>query len=302
MKFVQGTTLFTLFVAKWSGKITAEDTDYSPDGVKTPKKLLERGRKPIYPPSKLTIFDTLRKRAEAILLANGVRYMKGFAIPDKRVDDVVAELEDIKLQFNNAFKDVANNFEAYRDTWLAENQEFENVIRHLVTKESVMDKFEFAFYASKIQPLEGFEVPDEVVGNQVLHEVSLLCKDEADRLVDRKTKIKRQELVDKLEPMINKLDLLSFGDSRMLKLLSEFKALSGAIPVDVEVFEADALIISNVIMFLSTCSSPARMEAILNGDFSVATMLQKLNSHDDDQEEVVIAPVTTTTANVGAFF
>jgi|TARA_R110000782_G_scaffold263717_1_gene356499 hypothetical protein len=300
MDFINGTTLVTLHIRKWSGKITAEDADYNPAGELPPAKLLERGRKPIFPPKALTVFDTLRKQADSLLLAKGVRFMKGIAIHNDHVDDVVTELEKIKAEFDTRLEDVLDNFDRYREDWLLENQEFESVIKRFISKENVLDRFEFEFYLSRIQPMEGYAVPEEKISNQVLHEVSQLCKTEADRLVERRNPIKSDDLKGKLAPMIEKLDTLSFGNGRVLKLLSEFKTLEGAIP-EMESFDVDSTIRANVIAFLSTCSSSARLEAVINDSFSVNSMLVGM-SHGNVVAQAANNNATQTLAQSGAFF
>lgn len=304
MEFIKGVTLFTLFVSKWSGHITAEDTDYNPDGVEVPKNLLKRGRKPIYPPKKLTIFDTLRKQAEAILLKRGVRYMKGFAIPNEFVNETINELEAVKQKFAAYQKDVVDHFDEYRQEWLTENQEFEYVIKRMITKESVLGKFEFEFCLSKLEHTEGYSIPEEKISNQILHEVAQLCKSESELLVERKQRIKPQDLVDKFQPMIEKLDCLSFGNSKILSLLAEFKAFEAAIPKDEEFIEMDHAFIANAITFLSVCSSTQRMGAIINGTFSVSEMLAKTASKESEPvfKQAVETIQQQTTANTGAFF
>lgn len=302
MDFINGTTLFTLHIRKWSGKITAEDADYNPAGELPPAKLLERGRKPIFPPKALTIFDTLRKQAEKALLAKGVRFMKGFAVPNEHVDEVLNELKDLERQFHAGVKDVMDNFDHHRDNWIAENQEYESLLKRLIPKDTVQDRFEFEFYVSRVQPLEGHEVPEEKIGNQVLHEVCQICKAEADRLVARKGLIDSGELKDKLAPMTEKLDALSFGNSRVLKLLSEFKALEAAIPDGEEYQQAESMR-ANVITFLSTCSSLARLEAVINGDFSVNSMIGDVNGKSITEKTTSnYNQPTQTLASAGAFF
>ena len=135
--------------------------------------------------------------------------------------------------------------------------------------------------------------------NQVLHEVGQLCKVEADRLVERKSDIESEELKGKLTPMIDKLDALSFGNGRVLKLLREFQTLQEAIP-ELDTFDVTASIRANVITFLSTCSSSIRLEAVISGDFSVNSMLIGMNGR-----HIAVAAnnnATQTIASNGAFF
>lgn len=293
MDFVHQTTLFTLHIRKWSGKVTAEDADYNPAGELPPAKLLERGRKPIFPPKALTVFDALRKQAETVLLEKGVRHMKGYAVHNDYRDEAVTKLTQIQSKYNESLEAVITNFDSYRHEWLDQNREFEKVIDRYISKESVHNRFSFEFYLSQIEPIPGFEMPQEKISNQVLHEVGQLCKLEADRLVERKGLIRGEELRNKLNPMIEKLDILSFGDSRVLKLLSEFKILQAAIPL-----EANESMPSAVITFLSTCSSANRLESVITGNFSVSDMLIGMNVNSVVKE----AQQQPTLAHVGAYF
>ena len=75
----------------WSAraKLTAEDfgeTELPPD------ELASLGSKKICDPNKLKVFSKLKKRATTMLDRNGVRFLSGWAIPEEKAGDIIAEL------------------------------------------------------------------------------------------------------------------------------------------------------------------------------------------------------------------
>ncbi|MFP3441958.1 DUF3150 domain-containing protein, partial [Pantoea sp. SIMBA_133] len=81
------------------------------DGKLPPQKLLDLGRKKIFPPKALDPLLSKRKSAERACLAEGTRFMGGFAVRDEAIDDVVAKLETVKAGFKSALQQFLNDFD-----------------------------------------------------------------------------------------------------------------------------------------------------------------------------------------------
>ena len=236
MEFIRGTTLVHLKMRCWGGeKKASRDSDIhlGADGKMPPEKLLDLGRKKIFPPKALDPLMSKRKAAERACLAEGTRFMGGFAVPDDVVEGLLAKLEDIKEMFYSELQVFLADFDRNKEAWIAENDEFAHIIRDQVPdRETVSKSFEFSIKLYKLQPLEGFEPDENEVANQILHEVGLTCKQMSDRMLDRKRSISGKNLSEQLDPLIKKLDTLSFGNGRILKVLNEFFALQKAIPME----------------------------------------------------------------------
>ena len=56
-------------------------------------------------PESLRIFSTLKSRAFTFLDRHGVRFMSGWAIPEDKAGDIVAELISIRDEFRAAKED-----------------------------------------------------------------------------------------------------------------------------------------------------------------------------------------------------
>jgi hypothetical protein len=252
-----------------------------------------------------------RKAAERACLAEGTRFMGGFAVPDDVVEGLLAKLEDIKETFYSELQVFLADFDRNKEAWIAENDEFAHIIRDQVPdRETVSKSFEFSIKLYKLQPLEGFEPDENEVANQILHEVGLTCKQMSDRMLDRKRSISGKNLSEQLDPLIKKLDTLSFGNGRILKVLNEFFALQKAIPM--EMIDQDHPTFGQVLTFLSMCSDSDKLERIIDGQFSVSKLIEGMKRSVTVSSSSGPAPtipkstqpaaVTTHTITAGAYF
>ena len=284
MEFIHGTTLVYLKMRCWSGeKKASRDSDIhlGTNGKMPPQKLLDLGRKKIFPPKALDPLLNKRKQAERACLAEGTRFMGGFAVRDEVIDDVVSKLETIKESFASALQQFLNDFERNKESWITENEEYAHIFRNQVPdREAVARAFQFEFKLYKLEPLEGFE-PDEVeIADQILHEVGQECREMSNRLMERKNAISGKTILKQLTPLISKLDTLSFGNGRILKVLDEFRTLEDSIPD--ERIDQDHPCFSRVLTFISMCADDKKLERIVSGDFSVTKLIEGLKKEVSD--------------------
>ncbi|HDZ37931.1 MAG TPA: DUF3150 domain-containing protein, partial [Marinobacter sp.] len=234
--------------------------------------------------------------------AQGTRFMGGFAVRDDAIDDVVARLETVKQSFESALQQFLNDFDRNKEDWITENDEYAHIIRDQVPdRETVANAFKFEFKLYKLQPLEGFE-PDEVeIADQILHEIGLSCREMSDRLLERKRAISGQNLSKQLDPLVSKLDTLSFGNGRILRVLSEFRALRESIPA-VRI-DQDHPCFGRVLTFLTMCSDDKKLECIVNGQFSVTRLIEGLRT-DVSESGASLASTTPkpSVVSTGAYF
>lgn len=281
MEFIRGTTLVHLKIRAWSGQKKAsrdQDIKLGIDGKMPPKNLLDLGNKKIFMPKALDPMDRLRKSAERACGSIGTRFMGGYAIPDAKVDELVSQLEVVQEKYGQEVQDFLNSFESNRDAWLLEEdvQEYAHIIRHQIPdKDRVSNAFNFEFKLYKLDPVPGYEPDESEIANQVLHEIGMTCKDMSKRLLERKTAISGSKLFEQLDPVIDKLDALSFGNGRLLKILDEFEALQKSIPLSDRIDNAHATF-GHALTFLSMCSDSDKLERILDGSFSVVQMIHSM--------------------------
>lgn len=286
MDFIRGTTLVYLKIRCWGGEIKANrdsDIKIGFDGKIPPKELLDLGRKKIHPPKSLDPLSSKRKAAERVCLAVGTRFEGGYAIPDESVDGLIVKLKEIESQFELELQKFLASFDERREEWIKANIEFEHIFRNQIPdKETVENSFKFGFSPYKLQPIEGFEPDETEVANQVLHEVGLTCKSMSDRMMDRKRPINGERLRKQLDPLINKLDTLSFGNGRILSVLGEFNVLRESIPM--ELIDQEDSTFGQVLTFLSMCSDSDKLERIINGEFSVSKLIEGMRKTNNVAE------------------
>ncbi len=312
MEFIRGTTLVHLKIRCWSGEKKASrdnDIQLGANGKIPPQKLLDIGRKKIFPPSALDPLLNRRKAAERACLSDGTRFMGGYAVPDSAVDTIVEKLNVIKAEFYEKLAIFIADFERNKDAWIKDNTEFAHIIRDQVPdKETVEKSFEFTFTLYKINPLEGFEPDENEVANQVLHEIGLTCKEMSDRMLDRKRSISGKNLYEQLDPLIKKLDTLSFGNGRLLKVVNEFLALQISIPM--ELIDQDHPTFGHVLTFLSMCADTNKLEKLIDGSFSVTKLIngiQRASSTVSSGGSTPVVPQSTqsslfSSSTSGAYF
>lgn len=277
MEFICGTTLVHLKMRCWGGEKKASrdnDIHLGTDGKLPPQKLLDLGRKKVFPPQALDPLMNKRKAAERACLAEGTRFMGGFAVPDDAIEGLKPKLDEIKEMFYSDLQVFLADFERNKEAWIndEENREFAHILRDQVPdRETVAESFHFSFKLYKLQPLEGFSPDEDEVANQILHEVGLTCKQMSDRMLDRKRSISGKNLSEQLDPLVKKLDTLSFGNGRILKVLNEFFALQKAIPM--EIIDQDHPTFGQVLTFLSMCADSNKLERIIEGQFSVSKLI-----------------------------
>lgn len=312
MDFIRGTTLVHLKMRCWGGEKKASrdsDINVGQGGNLPPKKLLDLGRKKIFPPKALDPLMSKRKSAERACLANGTRFMGGFSVPNDEIDDLVTRLDSIKENFQLELNNFLANFEDNKEAWLAENEEYSHIIRDQVPDRDTVEKsFEFSYKLYQLSPLEGFEPDENEVANQILHEIGLSCKEMSDRLFNRKRAISGNKLSEQFDPVIKKLDTLSFGNGRLLKVLDEFVVLQQSIPS--ELIDQDHPTYGQVLTFLSMCADSNKLEHIIEGTFSVTKLIEGMQkskmdtvtSAPDSSVSQTIQPAKVQTSTAGAFF
>jgi len=310
MEFIRGTTLVHLKIRCWSGeKKASRDSDITvgTDGKLPPEKLLDLGRKKIFPPHALTPFDRERKAAERACLENGTRFMGGYAVPDESIDELIIKLDAIKEKFDTEIAGFLSDFDRNKEAWISENKDFAHIIRDQVPdRKSVERSFEFSHKLFKLQPLEGHEPDENEVANQVLHEIGKVCKEMSDNLLKRKTAIGGKTLKKQLEPIVKKLDTLSFGNGRLLKMLGEFRVLRNSIPD--ERIDKEHSMFGKTVTFLSMCGDSDKLELIIDGQYSVTQMITSVPTTKSvgsitAPDKVSFNPVTGASLSAsGAYF
>jgi hypothetical protein len=130
----------------------------------------------------------------------------------------------------------------------------------------------------------------------------------SDRLFNRKRAINGNKLSEQFNPIIKKLDTLSFGNGRLLKVLNEFTVMQQSLPL--ELIDKEHPSYGQVLTFLSMCADSNKLEHIIEGTFSVNKLIagmkkltmDTVTSEPESYVTQTIQPGKVQASTVGAFF
>lgn len=273
MEFIRGTTLVHLGISLWSGAKTADrekDIKMGLDGKLPPKELLSMGCKSIYPKEALRPMSNRKKAAERACLAVGTKFMGGYAIPDEKIPDLEAKLDGIQKEFDEDLREFLSNYDVKRDQWLEsdENKEYAYIFEDQIPSSSeVKQAYNYKFTLFKFDPAPGYTPSESDIANQILHEIGNSCREISKRLIERSKAISGGNLREQFQPLIEKLDTLSFGNGKVLAVLREFRRLQDIIPL--ELLDKQHPVYGQTVAFVSMCDTSDKLLSIADGQLSV---------------------------------
>jgi hypothetical protein len=223
MQILNEVIIIMLNISLWSGRKKLRPEDLAANGIEVdklpPQALASLGTKRIIAPDALSPFSNLKREAERICLARGVRFLGGFAIPKDCMDSLIAELKGIKERFNTEKEVLLSKYDQEVNNWIAENpSEWASVIRASVESSSVIAErtsFNFAPVAmdtpNGMEQNEGLEEETGGMLSQLFHEVRVAAKQTFEATFVGRREVNRKALRP-ITSMRDKLKGLTFLD------------------------------------------------------------------------------------------
>lgn len=151
IKVLDQVALFHLDVHLWSGRKKLRPEDVR--GQVPPAKLASLGSKRIVNPKQVAKFESLKRKAERVLHSNGLRVMGAYAIPIDKVQTVIAELEELKLDFNTKLTEFITNYDEAVRKWILDQEEWGEIIRSSITPVAdIMNQMSFGWQVYHLRP------------------------------------------------------------------------------------------------------------------------------------------------------
>ena len=75
------------------------------EGRIPPATLASLGSMRVIDPAELKPFEKIKRRATSLVESKGVKFLGGYAIPDTLIHEIVADLNELKVEFYAAKKD-----------------------------------------------------------------------------------------------------------------------------------------------------------------------------------------------------
>nr|WP_321512939.1 DUF3150 domain-containing protein [uncultured Pseudodesulfovibrio sp.] len=221
-----------------------------------PEELASLGSKKICNPQELRIFGTLKARAVNLLDRTGVRFLGGWALPEDKADEVVAELTVIRNDFLNAKDQFLNRYDdAVRD-WISQHPGWENLIGgSTVSADYVRSRIGFKWQLFKLLPPTDDAVHqglhDEVneLGGTLFGEVAKAATDTWHRCFDGKDKVTHKAL-SPLRSIHTKLSGLSFVEPRVVPVVDLLETTFNRIPTRGYIHGSELVMLQGVVSML----------------------------------------------------
>ncbi len=226
-----------LLFSVWTGRKTLKDGDLRIDGKMPPKEVITLGSKHTTDPKALTIFNTLKRRAERLLKSVGIPFMGGYAIPSGKADFVAKELHSILNQFDKEKSAYLLKHSDIQQEWIAKYPDWEQALKQALTAvEDVEKRIHATFSMFKIQSVENEMQHDSGISKQVTALSGTLDKDvlkESSVLLESLSGAIRpcQTNVRGVAKLREKIEGLAFLNGRFNLLVNEIKKVEKELPV-----------------------------------------------------------------------
>ena len=222
----------------WSARRKLQPNDFAHSQL-PPEKLASLGSKRICSPDELRIFGTLKARAVSLLDKSGVRFLGGWAIPEKKAAEIVKGIEAIQEDFNQAKKSFMARYDQAIQDWIGNNPGWEQMIAtSVVSADYVSKRIAFNWQVFKVVNPTGRKkdvletgLQSEVgnLGGTLFEEVAKTAKDAFNKSFVNKSMITRKAL-SPLKNIQQKLSDLSFIEPRVAPVASLIETAIAKIP------------------------------------------------------------------------
>lgn len=161
VSYMNNCVYLKLDISIWTGKarLTPEDI---PDAVvdMPPEALATLGSKRIFDPQALRPFNTAKTRAFRTCDQYGVRCMGGWLVDNGVLNNLTAELDKLRGEFDYSVGTFISTYEDGASNWLQQFPEWEGIIRAaLPDSTAIGKKFAFRYYVLKVQT-ENYDAQD----------------------------------------------------------------------------------------------------------------------------------------------
>ncbi len=145
--------------------------------VLPPDELASLGSMKVCSPDALKVFGTLKTRAVTMLDRNGVRFLGGWAIAEALADEIVRELEEIKIEFERAKTEFLDNYDLAVQEWMDKHPDWAGVIADSsVSADYVRSRMGFRWQLYKVampEPVNSVTAENDIT-HGLRHEIESL--------------------------------------------------------------------------------------------------------------------------------
>ncbi len=267
MEALKDVLVFSLFFRIWSGRKKLRPEDLVVGGGLPPEQLVSLGSKKVFSPEDIKPFHEVKRRAETTCASKGVRFVKGFAIPKVRAEEVAKELKGLMKEFDEAKTSFLASYVEERERWGQQFPEYRHIIeRDVLSRAQVATRLGCGFQVFSVNAPEG-DVAEMAYGGttglqdslsaQLFIEVAAAARDLVKRSLDGRAEV-TQKFLRPLRAIKAKLECLAFLDAAVDPVIAEIDSVLGAMPRAGKIAGRDLAALRGVCALLS---DPGRMRA-----------------------------------------
>lgn len=224
IKILDQIVAVNLNVNIWSAKTKLRPEDFKHADL-PPGNLASLGSKKVCNPKQLRIFGTLKSRAVSLLDKHGIRFLGGWAIPEKLSKEIANDLNQIAQEFEQAKKQFLKEYDQSVQDWIKHNPGWEQIIANsIVSKNYVSGKIGFSYQLFCVTHTQGsgndttksgLSSALDVLPETLLDDIAKTAKDAYKRSYEGKTEVTRKALAP-LKNILQKLHDLSFIEPKVV--------------------------------------------------------------------------------------
>ena len=302
----------------WSAraKLTAEDfgeTELPPD------ELASLGSKKICDPDKIKVFSKLKKRATTMLDRNGVRFLSGWAIPEDKAGDIIAELCRIRDEFLAEKASFIASYDLAIEDWINAHPAWSSLIAgSTVSREHVEKRIGFSWQLYRVLPVAGLSddkamaesgLMSEVenLGGTLFYEITKDADDIWKKVFEGKTEVTHKAL-SPLKTMREKLNGLSFVEPHVAPVVEILDATLARMPKRGLISGASLFMVQGIVSLLKdgkallaqaeammTSPAPENVLAAFFGEHEQNEPVLELEGEIEEAEPVFVPALATGT-------
>jgi Protein of unknown function (DUF3150) len=153
---LNGVVVVALDVHIWSGRKKLRPEDLAAPGKLPPKDLISLGSKKIFDPKALKAFADLKREADSLCAASGVRFARSYAVPRNNIAQLAPQLNDVCARFDLARDAFLATFDDVKTRWKDQHPGYERLIdTELLPKTAISQRLAFGYQVFAINVVDG---------------------------------------------------------------------------------------------------------------------------------------------------
>jgi hypothetical protein len=286
-QILEEVTCFNLNITLWSGRKKLHENDLKLTSGKEipPSEMASIGSFKLIDQDSINKFNKLKRRMHTTLEHVGIRFLGGavYAVPNQKVEEVRVKLNDCLADAEMAKDEFIQDYPARVTDWINRHNEWRDLIeRSMVPVTVVANKISFDYTCFAINPVikDGEDsLCGEVDGltGQLYKEIAQA----ADLLFDKSMAGKdsvSQKVKGAVVKLREKLEGLSFLDSRITPLVQSIDSVIHTLPKTGPIMERDLASLCGLILLMS---SPDKMRMHGEGLMPLNAVIPMATVEDD---------------------